>query len=308
MANHHKIPIEISPFPVDGGWSDYGDWSVCSKECGGGEQTRERNCNNPAPENGGAECQGESVESRACNEQACPVDGGWSDYGDWSVCSKECGGGEQKRERNCNNPAPENGGAECQGESVESRACNEQACPVDGGWSDYGDWSVCSKECGGGEQTRERNCNNPAPENGGAECQGESVESRACNEQACPVDGGWSDYGDWSVCSKECGGGEQTRERNCNNPAPENGGAECQGESVESRACNEQACPVDGGWSDYGDWSVCSKECGGGEQTRERSCNNPAPENGGAECQGESVESRACNEQACIGKNRHLSM
>ena len=58
--------------PVDGGWSDYGDWSACSKECGGGEQTRERECNNPAPEFGGADCQGNSSESQACNEQPCP--------------------------------------------------------------------------------------------------------------------------------------------------------------------------------------------------------------------------------------------
>ena len=117
-----------------------------------------------------------------------------------------------------------------------------------------------------------------------------------------PVDGGWSDYGAWSACSVECGGGKQTRKRKCNNPAPENGGAECQGVSVETRSCNKQACPVDGGWSDYGAWSACSVECGGGQQTRERKCNNPAPENGGAECQGESVETRSCNEDGCVGK------
>ena len=60
--------------------------------------------------------------------------------------------------------------------------------------------------------------------------------------------------------------------------------------------------PVDGGWSDYGEWSACTEECGGGEQTRERKCNNPAPENGGADCEGESVEARSCNEDGCVGK------
>ena len=49
---------------------------------------------------------------------------------------------------------------------------------------------------------------------------------------------------------------------------------------------------VDGGWSP---WSSCSASCGGGIQTR--TCDNPAPANGGANCSGPS--SQACNTQAC---------
>ena len=45
------------------------------------------------------------------------------------------------------------------------------------------------------------------------------------------------------MCSVECGGGEQTRERQCNNPAPQKGGADCQGDDMETRACNENPCP-----------------------------------------------------------------
>ena len=45
------------------------------------------------------------------------------------------------------------------------------------------------------------------------------------------------------MCSAECGGGEQTRERECNNPAPENGGADCEGDSSETQSCNEHPCP-----------------------------------------------------------------
>ncbi|MFN7451454.1 MAG: thrombospondin type-1 domain-containing protein [Alphaproteobacteria bacterium] len=54
-----------------------------------------------------------------------------------------------------------------------------------------------------------------------------------------------------------------------------------------------EACPVDGGWSD---WSACSEFCGGGTQTR--ACNNPAPANGGANCSGPS--SQSCNTQSCV--------
>ena len=58
-------------FSVDGGWSDFGDWSECSAECGGGTQTRTRTCTNPAPANGGAGCEGDSTETRKCNSQEC---------------------------------------------------------------------------------------------------------------------------------------------------------------------------------------------------------------------------------------------
>ncbi len=49
---------------------------------------------------------------------------------------------------------------------------------------------------------------------------------------------------------------------------------------------------VDGGWSD---WSSCDASCGGG--TRTRSCNNPAPSCGGADCVGKSSDD--CNTQPC---------
>jgi prepilin-type N-terminal cleavage/methylation domain-containing protein len=51
--------------------------------------------------------------------------------------------------------------------------------------------------------------------------------------------------------------------------------------------------PIDGGWSA---WGPCSTTCGGGTQTR--TCNNPAPSNGGASCAGPA--SKVCNPQACV--------
>ena len=52
---------------------------------------------------------------------------------------------------------------------------------------------------------------------------------------------------------------------------------------------------VAGGWTD---WGVCSKTCGTGTQTR--TCTNPTPANGGAECTGASAQD--CNTQGCPGK------
>ena len=57
-----------------------------------------------------------------------------------------------------------------------------------------------------------------------------------------------------------------------------------------------KADKVDGGWSAFGD---CSKTCGGGVQIR--TCTNPAPANGGADCQGEATQT--CNLVACPGKD-----
>ena len=66
--------------------------------------------------------------------------------------------------------------------------------------------------------------------------------------------------------------------------------------------CKVDIPTVDGGWSDLGEWSVCSAECGGGSQIRSRTCTNPSPANGGNECEGEDEELRRCNQQSCLGE------
>jgi len=173
--------------PTDGGWSDFSDWSECSADCGGGSQSRSKTCSNPAPANGGADCDGDDSETQDCNTDPCPVDGGWSDFSDWSECSADCGGGSQSRSKTCSNPAPENGGADCDGDDSETQDCNSDPCPVDGGWTDFSEWSECSAACNGGSQSRSRTCSNPAPANGGADCDGDDSETQNCNPDPCPV-------------------------------------------------------------------------------------------------------------------------
>ncbi|MDP2692980.1 MAG: hypothetical protein Q8O88_05065 [bacterium] len=57
---------------------------------------------------------------------------------------------------------------------------------------------------------------------------------------------------------------------------------------------------VNGGWSSWSSWGSCSLTCGGGTQTRIRTCTNPTPTNGGTTCSGSASESQSCNTQACL--------
>ena len=62
---------------------------------------------------------------------------------------------------------------------------------------------------------------------------------------------------------------------------------------------------TNGGWSPFGAWGACSKHCGGGTQSRSRTCTNPPPAHGGAQCAGASSESQPCNTQPCPGRRAH---
>jgi len=291
------------PCAVDGGYGEWSAFGSCSAPCGGGIATRTRSCVNPAPANGGRDCArfGSEIETKVCNTQSCPLNGGFSEWTLWSACSAKCDGGIRTRTRACTNPAPSNGGAPCSGIDRQVEACNTNKCPRNGGWSSFSAWSPCSAKCGGGVQSRTRVCNNPEPAFGGMACVGEALETRTCNSARCSADGGWTKWSKWSKCSAKCGGGLRSRHRTCSAPAPQFGGAACVGPTVETQPCNSGPCVVNGGYSDYGPWSNCSSVCGGGKQTRTRTCSKPEPSFGGADCSllGPATEQRVCNEQAC---------
>ena len=54
---------------------------------------------------------------------------------------------------------------------------------------------------------------------------------------------------------------------------------------------------------DYGEWSSCTKECGGGTQIRTREIIQQAENNGTACGQQPLSENRACNVHDCAGTN-----
>ena len=50
--------------------------------------------------------------------------------------------------------------------------------------------------------------------------------------------------------------------------------------------------PVNGNWGSWSSWGSCNTATG--TKTRSRSCNNPAPENGGSSCPGSSSSTDKC--------------
>ena len=55
---------------VHGGWGNWTKWTKC-QFCGGGEQTRSRECDSPAPLYGGNKCTGPAEESQDCDNEPC---------------------------------------------------------------------------------------------------------------------------------------------------------------------------------------------------------------------------------------------
>ncbi|CAN9512835.1 unnamed protein product [Ophioblennius macclurei] len=56
----------------DGAWSTWTRFGSCSRSCGTGVRFRTRQCNNPAPSNGGQDCPGVNYEYQLCNTDDCP--------------------------------------------------------------------------------------------------------------------------------------------------------------------------------------------------------------------------------------------
>ncbi|XP_068709752.1 cartilage matrix protein-like [Montipora foliosa] len=62
------------------------------------------------------------------------------------------------------------------------------------------------------------------------------------SSQSPDVDGGFSEWLDWRECSKTCGDGTKSRERECTNPKPQGKGKPCEGDNEEVTQCNMQEC------------------------------------------------------------------
>ncbi|RXN17958.1 SCO-spondin [Labeo rohita] len=285
----------VSFCPVHGSWGSWSSWSDC--DACAGVSVRQRECNSPPARFGGLPCLGESRQSRGCHDNV-------------TVCS-DCGGGQEQWP--CGKPCPRScsdlhGDTECvdspgcspicgcpgdmlmqDGLCVDKELCrckyhNISAAGIDTGnvswsWPDASDWHHVAPG-----DSISTDCQNCTCEAGVLEC--DSVPG-------CHVDGSWGQWAPWSECSAPCGGGVKIRTRECDNPAPQSGGRECTGSGRQQKACNTQDCTDSGPWYDWSAWSACTVSCGGGSQSRSRSCRTPP-------CSGMRRQSKTCNTQVCL--------
>lgn len=136
-ASGYQVPPEgygagsARPFnsrsPVNGGYGPWTDWSECSASCDSGVQYKTRECNSPLPEHGGNPCSGDRIMSRTCQIQPCDIDGEFTEWSQWEVCtavSQDYCAGKTFRRRHCSNTKPMYDGTFCEGSTKEVKPCD----------------------------------------------------------------------------------------------------------------------------------------------------------------------------------------
>ncbi|KAK3562031.1 hypothetical protein QTP86_024784, partial [Hemibagrus guttatus] len=176
-------------------------------------------------------------------------------------CSTSCGLGAIWRSVHCS--TGNDSDCDMAKRPLPARRCHLRPCAI---WK-AGEWSRCSKNCGGGLKVREIQCYNMRDQRPlrPFHCQATSLRPLthlSCNIQLC-LD--WY-TSSWGQCSELCGGGEQQRMVTC----PEEGMCDEAQKPISIQQCNTQPCAQ---WV-TGSWGQCSVSCGGGVQHRLVKCAN----------------------------------
>ncbi|NXP59253.1 ATS7 metalloproteinase, partial [Chloropsis cyanopogon] len=199
-----EAPLAPSP-PAAGtakpSW-EVGNWSECSATCGLGAVWRPVRCSGGS--DGGCAEADRPVPARRCSLRPCSA---WR-VGNWSKCSRSCGGGTKVRDVHCVDTREQRllRPFHCQAGLAQPPAqlpCHSAPCLA---WY-TSSWRECSEPCGGGEQARLVTC----PEPGRCEETLRPNSTRPCNTQPCTT---WV-VGSWGQCSAPCGGGIQRRQVKC---------------------------------------------------------------------------------------------
>ncbi|WAR27191.1 ADT1-like protein [Mya arenaria] len=295
-TNNTRACLNVTQCTVDGVWSEWSTYGACSVTCGNGDKIRTRTCDFTPGHPQGHNCVGNSTQSIGCTMRSCPVDGVWESWEAWDVCTRTCGTGTKVRTRDCFFPPRVTQGDFC------TTGKSKETVDLDGTPGQWTEWTSCTVSCGGGTQTRTRNCTYPENSVHGEECKDSLSENRNCNSDVCRVDGVWSLWSAWGACSVTCADGTQLRTRSCTFPPDAAKGKDCGGNGNATQTCNLGGCPVDGFWGAWESWSACSVTCGNGQQTRDRNCTFPPDAVKGTECQGQPQDHQQCNDGPCTSK------
>jgi len=285
---------ELTPCPIDCAWAEWTDWGACDEACGAGFQTKSRYMETHAQYDG-VPCEGAYVEEQGCNNGECPVDCVVSKWLTTGECTKLCGSGTQRQQREIEVHG-EHGGSSCPTDLTRDVPCNTEPCAIDCVVSAWVNDGSCSASCGGGVQHQVKNIET-RPQHGGAPCAAVMEQFIGCSDEACPVDCVWGPWSGWSACDAACGEGKQRRSRFIKVNA-DFAGLECEGPFEEEQGCQLVACPVDAVWDQWQEWAPCDEACGPGWHTRVRSMEVEA-QFGGRPAEGPSFEMQGCQAKPC---------
>ncbi|NXV17194.1 ATS7 metalloproteinase, partial [Cepphus grylle] len=213
---------------------EVGNWSECSATCGVGAIWRTVRCSTGSDD--GCAAASKPVPARRCSLRPCSS---WR-VGNWSKCSRSCGGGMKVRDVHCIDTRDQRllRPFHCQAVLYKPPAqlpCQSTPC-LD--WY-TSSWRECSESCGGGEQERLVTC----PELGRCEEMLRPNTTRPCNTHPCTT---WV-VGSWGECTAPCGGGIQRRQVKCINTKTglaEEDSSLCDHEPwpESTQKCNPQDC------------------------------------------------------------------
>ncbi|XP_075985885.1 ADAMTS-like no long nerve cord [Anticarsia gemmatalis] len=261
LIGEPEVPVEATYIKDD-------DWGPCSVTCGEGWRKKEVHCKiflefsrtiAKLPDN---KCLGPkpAEETERCVMEPCSMAYGTS-FGDSSVPSYS--GGDSRL-------------------LTFGTSSNIRVAPGSPGksysWKEKG-YTSCSASCLSGVQeliiqcVRDEDGKNASPYMCDPLTKPEN-RVRTCNDHPCPPR--WN-YTEFSQCTKSCGIGIQTREVTCIHEVTRGGtntvvvpNSMCpQPPPPDRQYCNVLDCPVR--WH-TGEWSKCSKTCGGGVKQREVEC------------------------------------
>ncbi|XP_061302481.1 A disintegrin and metalloproteinase with thrombospondin motifs 7 [Pezoporus flaviventris] len=227
------LPLTTMGATVMPSW-EVGNWSECSVTCGVGAIWRTVRCS--AGSDAACAAANKPVPARRCSLRPCSM---WR-VGNWSKCSRSCGGGTKVRDVHCIDTRDQRllRPFHCQAVLYKPPAelpCQSAPC-LD--WY-TSSWRECSEPCGGGEQERLVTC----PEPGRCEEPLRPNPTRPCNTQPCTT---WL-VGSWGECTAPCGGGIQRRQVKCINTKTglaEEDSSLCDHEPwpESTQKCNPQDC------------------------------------------------------------------